>query len=42
MDMLALGEGGYNNILGVLVVDTQESQEGVTSQSFLVDSPSER
>ena len=39
MDMLALGEGGYNGVLGVLVVDTQEPQDGVTSQAFLVDSP---
>ena len=39
MDMLAFGQGGYYGILGLLVVDTQEPSEGVTSQTFLVDFP---
>ena len=39
MDMLAFGQGGYYSIVGLLVVDTREPSEGVTSQSFLVDLP---
>lgn len=39
MDMLVFGQGGYYGMLGLLVVDTQEPSEGVTSQTFLVDLP---
>ena len=39
MDMLAFGQGGYYGMLGLLVVDTQEPSEGLTSQVFLVDLP---
>ena len=39
MDMLAFGQGGYYGIVGLLVVDTREPSEGVTSQAFLVDLP---